>query len=423
MSALDTAGDPRDKQLRDLEARLKQAEAELEKTRKKVPMDGDQIAKETRRRFLQFIVSRVNPGAVERQHGDLSSWGPELWQEAGELGLIGFNVPAPLGQGKDTATWCLTLEELGKLIEDPGFLVIAMINKNWAKLMQALGRQDLVEKYARRMVQGELLLSWAIWEQADPGFMRSVARKVDGGWVLDSQKPIIMGAMYAGVFAVAVREEASDEPALFLVERSDPNVTVTPLGAMGGHHLGFGSLELKQTFLPDDRLLLDNDVFGTTSQVFSDGVLNGMAVHVGWMQRIFTQCVDSLRPKVRQGQPVLDFQHVQGELGRLHMGIELARAMFLRVIEKYRQNESDPLAEPLTTILRHFVVERALDTARTVITLQGAAGYMDANPYGRYLTHVTSLLHIGGAHDLLPAQLGARHLMELEMRKLRRVGL
>ena len=203
MSAPDVPVDARDQQIKELEAGLMKARAELEALQRKVPLNVEQVAKEARRRFLQFIVSRVNPGAQERQRGDLRSWNPQVWQEAGQLGLIGFNVPQAIGgEGKDVATWCLTLEEMGKLIEDPGFLVIVMINKNWARMMHILERQDLVEKYARRMVKGELLLAWGIWEQSDPGFMASVAKKANGGWVLTAHKPIIIGAQYAGLFAV-----------------------------------------------------------------------------------------------------------------------------------------------------------------------------------------------------------------------------
>jgi len=423
VNAPEAPTDARDQKIRELEASLAKAREEAEALKRKLPPDVDQLAKEARKRFLQFIVNRVNPGYEERHVGNLSSWGPEIWQEAGQIGLIGFNVPQVLGgEGRDVAAWSITLEELGKLIEDPGFLVVLMIQKNWARLIHSLGREDLVERFARPMVRGDLVLAWGIWEPADPGFMHAVARKVDGGWSVTAQKPMIFGAMYAGVFGVVVRDEATSEPILFLVERSDPNVAVAPLKTVGNHHGGFGSLELKDTFIPDDRMLLDSDAISIASRVFNDGMLGAMAIHVGWMQRIFTQCVESLRPKVRQGQQVLDFPHVQSELGRLHMGIELSRSVFLRVTDKYHKNEMDPLAEPLAVIFRHFVVERAMDTARTVLTLQGAAGYFDANPYGRYLTHVTCLLHIGGAHDLIPVQIGARHLMELEMRKLRRVG-
>jgi len=424
VSALDAPVDARDRQIRDLEAGLAKAREELEVLRSKVPPDLDAYAKEARKRFLQFIVSKVNPGFQERHHGDHTSWGAEVWEEAGRLGLIGFNVPKEIGgEARDVAAWFTTLEELGKLIEDPGFLVLVMIQKNWARLIHGIGHQDQIEKYAKPMVKGELQLAWGIWEPADPAFMHSIAKKVDGGWKVTASKPMIAGAMFAGVYGVAVRDELTSEPVLLLVERGDPNVKVMPLETVGARHLGFGSLEMKDTFIPESRMLLESDAISTASRVFNEAIGGAMAIHVGWMQRIFGLCVDSLRPKVRQGQAVLDFPHVQAELGRLHMGIEVSRSLLLRVIEKYRKNENDPMAEPLAVIFKHYVVERTHETARTVVTLQGAAGYMDNNPYGRYLTHITCLLHIGGAHDLIPGQIGARQLMEIEMRKLRRVGL
>jgi alkylation response protein AidB-like acyl-CoA dehydrogenase len=91
-------------------------------------------------------------------------------------------------------------------------------------------------------------------------------------------------------------------------------------------------------------------------------------------------------------------------------------------MDKYRLGAADTIAEPLTPILKHFVTERTIDTARTVMTLQGATGYMEDAPWGRFLTHELSLLLGAGAQDLVPQQVGARMLMDLEMKRLRKVG-
>lgn len=420
MSARDTSSDPR---TQDLEARLAKAEAEVERLRKQLPIDPEQVAKEARKRFLRFIVDRVNPGYEARHQGDLSSWGREIWQESGSVGLLGFSAPVELGgEGRDVASWSLVLEELGKVIEDPGFLVLTQINANWAKLIQSFGREDLVERYSKKLIQGEHFISWAFYEPGGPGSVKSVAKKTQGGWTLTAHKPIIAGGMYATVFAVVAREETSDEPMLFLVEPTDANVAVAPLPTFGGRHQGFASLWLTDTFVPDDRLLVEVDAVGVASPVFNVGILNGAAVHLGWMQRLFGLCVNALRPKVRAGQSVLDIPHVQAELGRLHMGIELSRSIFLRAIEKYRQGDADAMAEPLTPIFKHFLMERSLDAARTVITLQGAAGYLEEAPWGRYLTHEYGMMGAAGAQDLIPQQVGARVLMEMEMRRMRKVG-
>jgi alkylation response protein AidB-like acyl-CoA dehydrogenase len=420
MSARDTSADAH---IEVLEVRLATAEAEIERLRTQVPIDQEQIAKEARKRFLRFIVDQVNPGHQERHHADLSSWGREIWQESARVGLIGFNAPVELGgEGRDVASWCLVLEELAKLIEDPGFLVLTQINLNWAKLIHSFGRADLTERYSKKLIQGDHFLAWAFWEPGGPGGVKPVAKKVHGGWSLTVHKPIIAGGMYATVFAVVAREETSDEPMLFLVEPADPGVAVAPVPTLGGRHQGFASLKLAGTFVPDDRLLVESDAVGVASPVFNLGVLNGAAVHLGWMQRLFGLCVNALRPKVRAGQALLDIPHVQAELGRLHMGIELSRSIFLRAIEKYRRGDADTMAEPLTPIFKHFLMERSLDAARTVITLQGAAGYMEEGPWGRYLTHEYGLLGAAGAQDLIPQQVGARLLMELEMRRMRKVG-
>lgn len=399
-------------------ARLRE---ELEQLRARVPPDPEPIIKEARQRFTKFIVNQVNPGFMDRHRGDLSSWGPELFAEAGRLGLIGFGVPEEIGgEGRDPVAQGLVLEELGKLIEDPGLLMIFQINKNWATFIGSRGREDLVERYARPIVRGEAVLAWAIWEPADPAFMSSVAKKVDGGWILDAHKPFVTGGAYATVFAVALRDEESGDALMFLVEAQDPGVERELVPSVGARHVGFTSLTLKQVQVPDERLLIDTDALGTISSIFGQGLLNLSAIHVGWMQRMLGLCIETLRPKVRAGMSVLDIPHVQREIGRLQIGVEVARGMLLRTLEKYRQREADPSAEPLGIALKHFVTERTIDTAQTLLLLQGTPGYMDENPWGRYLSHVLCLVHGAGSQDLLPMQVGARHLAELELMKLRK---
>jgi len=418
LSAVDTvettALDPRDLRIRELEE-------ELQSVRKKLPLDVDPIAKEVKKRFLRFILDQVNPGYQERQKGDLRSWSRDLWKEASRLGLLGFNAPKELGgEGRDTVSWNLVLEELGKLIEDPGFLIIIMINKIWAGLILHQGKPHLVERYAKPMIKGEISLSWAVWEPADLTFMQSVAKKVDGGYVLNADKPMLTGGLYAGVYAVAVRDEASSEPILFLVDRDTKGVEVKPQTTVGGQHIGYASLKIKDAFVPQEQLLLEYDALSAVAPRFDFGALDAVAVHLGWMQRMIDLCADTLRPKVRMGMPVLNIPHVQAEMGRLFMGTEVARAMFLRTLEKARAG--DPSAEGMVVIFKHFLTDRVLDTAKTVMALQGASGYMDDNPWGRYFTLTICLLHAAGAQDLLSQQVGERMLMQLEMKRLRKVG-
>jgi alkylation response protein AidB-like acyl-CoA dehydrogenase len=426
----ENAEDPRDARIRELEAAVKARDEkvallrqELEEARSRLPPDLSRIVKEVKKRFTQFITNRVNPGYMDRHRGDLSSWTPELWREAGSLGLLGFGAPVSVGgDGRDAIALGIMLEEMGKLIEDPGFLMISQINKNWATYIGMSGREDLAERYAKPIIRGEHLLSWAIWEPADPLFLSSTARKVEGGWVLNAHKPFVTGAAYATLFAVVVREEASGDAVLFLVEAKDEGVQRQRVKTVGAHHGGFCSLTLKNVHVPDDRLFIDTDAFARISPVFNQGIMNTPAIHLGWMQRMLGLCIESLRPKVRAGASVLDIPHVQQEIGRLQMGVEVTRGMFLRLLEKYRHGEADPAAEPMAAAFKHFLTERTIDTARTLLTLQGAAGYIDDehNPWGRYLTHVLCLVHAAGAQDVAPMHMGARFLAELELQKLRK---
>ena len=101
------------------EEELAALRAEVEKLRKLQPPDLAKLYKDIRRLWFRFITDRVNPGHQARHHGDLTSWRPDLFQEAGQLGLQGLGAPKEMGgDGLDPISTGIALEELAKLCED-----------------------------------------------------------------------------------------------------------------------------------------------------------------------------------------------------------------------------------------------------------------------------------------------------------------
>ena len=294
--------------------------------------------------------------------------------------------------------------------------------KKCAKVLAATGRDDLVETFAKPMLKGDMVAGWASWEPGDSQFLKTEAVPLGGdkGWEITGTKPFVTAGVYAKAIVISAREKESGEVMLFVVRPEDPGVKMTPFGTVGGRHLGYASLSLQGVKVKQDRMVVDTDADAIIAAAFDEEVRDICAIHLGWMQRMFGLAIDSLRDKVRGGMAFLSIPHIQGQVGRLQIGIEVARGMFLRVLEHYRLGKNDPITEPLTVALKYFVTERTLDTAQTLMQLQGSQAYLDDNPWGRYLTHVMCLLHAAGTQDLMPQQLGERYLAELELRKLRK---
>jgi alkylation response protein AidB-like acyl-CoA dehydrogenase len=408
-------------QLQKAQEEVARLQAELEKARAAAPPPLDPLLKEIKKRYARFITDQVNPGHQERHRGDLSSWTPELFRAAGEMGLFALGVSPELGgDGRDPLATGIALEELAKLMDDPGFLVTIGITKMTANAVAA-GRPDLIDTFVRPMVKGEQVACWAAWEPGDAGFLASSAKKdKDGGWILSGSKPFLTGGMYADLIAVVLREDATGEPILFLLRKNDPGLSMTPLPTVGARHLGFASMVMDKVRVGDDQMVLDTDALSVLAKVLDEDAWTLCAVHLGWMQRMLGLCIEDMGPKVRNGMRFLEIPKVQSEIGRLQIGVEVARAMFLRVMERYRSGKADPISEPLTQAFKYYLSERTIDTAQTLMRLQGGAGYLDENPWGRYVAHVLALLHVGGVQDMIPQHFGERFLSELELKKLRK---
>ena len=83
-------------------------------------LDHEDVALEVRERFGDFLTTRVEPGAMERDR-TMSTFPPEILREAAEIGLIGYTAPREVGGGGNSwCRWGHVLEEVGYLGGDEG---------------------------------------------------------------------------------------------------------------------------------------------------------------------------------------------------------------------------------------------------------------------------------------------------------------
>ncbi|MET0931006.1 MAG: acyl-CoA dehydrogenase family protein [Aeromicrobium sp.] len=122
------------------------------------------------------------------------------------------------------------------------------------------GTPEQVSEIGPRLLHGE------VWCQlfsepevgSDLAGLRSTARKVDGGWVLDGRKVWNTGA-HLSAWSVMLARTDVDVPkhegiTMFLVDMSDPGVDARPLrDNTGGVH--FNEVAVEDVFVPDDMVL------------------------------------------------------------------------------------------------------------------------------------------------------------------------
>jgi acyl-CoA dehydrogenase len=227
------------------------------------PADAERLGQPVRR----FIADSIIPLEQEAFAAGLDDkLRVHLQQLANDAGLLAPQAPAEYGGGgADFVTSAVLLEEAAYSPLGPLAMNCAAPDEGNIHLLAVVATAEQKDRYLRPLVRGEMRSCFAMTEPApgagsDPTALRTVARKVAGGWLLDGEKHFITGADGAGFAIVMARAQGPDAPegaSMFLVDADNPGWQVgdrmrtIDAGTVGGH----SRVQLREAFVGDDAVL------------------------------------------------------------------------------------------------------------------------------------------------------------------------
>ena len=155
----------------------------------------------------------------------------EIVDEMGELGLLGITLPEEYGgAGASHVAYGLVAREIEAI--DSGYRSMMSVQSSLAMHpIHAFGTEEQKRRFLPKMARGELLGCFGLTEAdggSDPAAMRTKARKVDGGYVLDGAKYWISNSPIADVAIVWAKLNGDING--FIVERGFDGFTTQKIG-------------------------------------------------------------------------------------------------------------------------------------------------------------------------------------------------
>jgi alkylation response protein AidB-like acyl-CoA dehydrogenase len=207
--------------------------------------------------FARFCDERIVPHAAEidEAHG----FPHELFREVADLGFFGMRyTPESGGLGLDLISLCLALEEISR-----GSMSLAgcvtMQSLMGTKFLEMLGNQGIRERLFLPALRGEKIGGICMTEPnagSDLGGIATLARKVDGGYVLKGQKMWVTSAPVADFFTVFARAGDERKLTIFLVEKHFAGLNIgKAIRKMGVWAMPTSELALDDCFVPDSHRL------------------------------------------------------------------------------------------------------------------------------------------------------------------------
>ena len=370
---------------------------------------------EIRTRFGAFIEECVNSGLQEREKLALPL-SRDLMKAAADIGLATLLYPQAVnGSGLSLEAWGVTLQEIGYLSQDAAFPALLGYRGAVGKALFMTGREDLIERYVRPMVRGDLLGSFAYTEGNDPFSFQTTATETAEGYVVNGRKVPIAGGMTSDVFLTFVAREDGDLMVV-LLERDDPGVSLVPFEAVGLRSLGLATLTLDKVKIGRERVIVPKDGLSFAQRFLNLRRLTVPCWVLGRMEALFERCVADLSSKIRYGLPLTEMQTIQAAMGRIYTAIESARLVLGQALKQPTSAQFDPYWDRKIAMSKYYVVQQALEVCRTAQSVVGGTAVFSGSIYERCMRDFHCLMVMAGTQATLEVDLGVMAIHDLTMK-------
>jgi acyl-CoA dehydrogenase len=345
-----------------------------------LPPFGEEHA-DLRESINSFVTKEIVPHVDEWEAA--REFPRELYERCGELGFLGLKYPTELGgQGGDYLHDAVWAEELAYAGAGGG--VGAGLGAHTGIATPPIfkfGTPDQHQRFLVPAIKGEKVGALGITEPgagSDVAGIRTYARPVDGGYVVNGSKTFITNGVRADFLVCAVKttEEGGHHGISFLIlERDMPGYEVTAkLEKMGWHASDTGELSFTDVEVPAENLLGEEDggFYLIMANFQWERLLMALGA-VGGMKRLLEVAVAYAKEREAFGRPIGKFQAIRHKIAEMSVKVEVGQAMTYNALRLFHEGH-DAIKE--VTQAKLFTQRAAVDVADEVIQIHGGYGYM-----------------------------------------------
>ena len=339
---------------------------------------------------------------------DRDDWFPQdLWPRLGRLGVLGVTVDEAYGgAGMGYLEHMVAMEEISRASGSIGLSYGAHSNLC----------VNQKRRYLPKLITGEHVGALAMSEPgagSDVVSMRLRAERRGDRWVLNGTKMWITNGPNADTLVVYAKTDPAAGPrgiTAFLVEKGFAGFRVAQkLDKLGMRGSPTGELVFEDCEVPAENVL---SAVGRGVNVLMSGLDYERAVLAAGPIGIMQACMDVVIPYVHQreqfGQPIGEFQLMQGKLADMYVALSAVRA-YTYAVGKACDRGEVTRKDAAGCIL--YAAEKATWMALQAIQVLGGNGYINDYPTGRYLRDA-KLYEIGAGTSEIRRMLIGRELFK-----------
>ena len=328
-----------------------------------------------------------------------------IMNEMGEMGFLGATLEGYGCAGVNYVSYGLISREIERA--DSGYRSAFSVQSSLVMYpIWEFGSEDQKQKFLPKLRTGEFVGCFGLTEPdagSDPASMRTRAKKVDGGFVLNGSKTWISNSPIADVLLVWAKDDAGDIRG-FLVERGMAGLTTPKIeGKFSLRCSVTGMIMLQDVFVPAENML--PSVKGLRGP-FS--CLNNARYGIAWgalgaAEFCWHAARDYTLQRMMFGKPLAATQLIQKKLADMQTEITLGLHAVLRLGRLLDEHQAAP---EMISLLKRNNCGKALDIARMARDMHGGNGIVDEYHVIRHVMNLETVNTYEGTHDVHALILG-----------------
>jgi acyl-CoA dehydrogenase len=347
-----------------------------------------------------FIAAELRPHAMEWED---AHWFPdEVFGKLAAQGLLGLKYEERWGgQGGGYLHEAVFAEELsrcgsGGLAAGIGAHVNIATPPIWK-----FGTDDQKERYLRPAIAGEKIGALAITEPdagSDVAGIKTNAKRVDGGWLVNGSKMFITNGVRADFYVTALKTTGAGGHhglSFLIVDKSD-GVSASAIEKLGWHASDTGLIAFDDVFVPDENLLgRENEGFYLIMANFQWERLLMALGAVGAMRVAFEKTAAFAKERTAFGKPLTGHQTLRHKLVDVATAVYAGQAVTYDALRRFVAGED---AVEQVTMAKLVTQRSCFEVMDTCLQIHGGAGYMKEYEIER-MARDARLGPIGGGTD------------------------
>ncbi|MDP3725961.1 MAG: enoyl-CoA hydratase-related protein [bacterium] len=313
----------------------------------------------------------------------------ELIKQMADLGMLGVSYPEKYGgSGLGKIGACILADELAYVHPSIAVFFGAHVTL-FCETVYLFGNEDQRARYLVPALRGELIGALSTTEPgvgSDIGSMKTMAKKVSGGFVVKGAKQFITNAEIADhiiIFAQTDSLGGNKTLIALIVDTKSKGFEITKREDKIGLRASVtNSFSLDDVFVPDANVLGEpGQGFKMVMKVFNHSRITLTAGCIGFMRRAYDEAIKFSKNRTLFGMPMWAHQNTLLELSKIETARFMVESMVYRgawMVDRGLDVRNEAAA------IKYWGPELAFNAVVASLRLHGGAGFMEDSPIAMF---------------------------------------